>query len=455
MKVTSQTLQDRQVELAIEVEDERVQKALQHAARHIANTAHIPGFRKGKAPYNVVLRTFGQDALFQEMLEELGPQVYREALEESQLDPYDIGQLQDVTKDPLVLKFIVPLRPEIDLGDYHTLRVPFTTPEVKEEAVDEVLQSLQERNAIMEPAGEGPVEWNHIATLTLTAKLDPDSEATLFHEHDVPLLVAETTDYPFPGFVANLLGMKVGEEKTVTLTVPDDYDDAEMRGKTIYIQTELDDLKVRHVPPLDDALAQTIGDYETMEALRQAARQRLEEQALHEANGRYGNTCAQKLAEQARVEFPPQIVQVELDSIVERAKSRLKEQKLSWEEFLNIKKQTEEQYREEMRPQAANNVRRALALGKLAELEQIDVSDREIDQVIHNVIERYNDQADEIRQAVSSDDFRRSVHMDLFSGKIMARLVGLCKGQEPTPEQAAALPPETLVADDAPATEGQ
>jgi len=451
VKVTSQTLENRQVALTIEVEDERVQQALHHAARHIANNSNIPGFRKGKAPYNVVLRAVGEETLYQEMMEELGPKLYSEALSESQLEPYAVGHLEEMQKSPFVLKFIVPLRPTIELGDYRSLRVPYSTSQVADEQVDEVLKGLQERNAIMEPAGEGPVELNQIATVTLDAKLDPTMDETLFHEQDVPMLVAETTDFPFPGFALNLVGMKVGEEKIVTLTVPDDYDDEALRGKTVYVQTKLNDLKVRRIPPLDDALAQTIGEYETLDALRNAVRNSLEQQALREADNRYANTCADKLTQQAQVEFPPEMAETELDSIVERAKKRLSEQKMSWEEFLNIKKQTEEQYRDEMRPQASNNVRRALALGRLAELEKLGVTDDEVSAALQSVADSYPENNSQVLEALSSTEFKRSVRLDLFTSKIMARLVSICKGENPP--LPAAEEPEPVTEPTVPATE--
>ncbi len=431
MKVTSQTLENRQVALTIEVEDERVQQALRHTARHIANTSRIPGFRQGKAPYNVVARAVGEETLYQEMLKELGPQLYNEAMTESQIEPYATGHLDEIQKSPFVLKFIVPLRPTVELGDYRSLRVPYTVPQVADEQMDEVLKSLQERNAIMEPASEGPVELNQVATVTLSAKLDPAMDETLFHEQDVPMLIAETTDFPFPGFAPHLIGMKAGEEKTVTLAVPEDYDDELLRGKTIYIQTRLNDLKVRRVPPLDDALAQTIGEYETLDALRQAVRNSLEQQARREADTRYANTCADKLAQQAQVEFPPEMVEAELDKIVERAKERLSKQKMSWEEFLNIKKQTEEQYRDEMRPQASNSIRRALTLGWLAELENLQVTDDEVNAALQSIANSYPENNAQVSEALSSDEFKHSVKLDLFTFRIMGQLASICKGENP------------------------
>jgi len=204
-----------------------------------------------------------------------------------------------------------------------------------------------------------------------------------------------------------------------------------LRGKTIHIQTRLNDLKVRRVPPLDDALAQTIGEYETLDALRQAVHKSLEQQARREADTRYANTCADKLAQQAQVEFPPEMVEAELDKIVERAKQRSSEQKMSWEEFLNIKKQTEEQYRDEMRPQASNNIRRALALGWLAELENLQVTDDEVSAALQSIADSYPENNAQVSEALSSDEFKHSVKLDLFTFRIMGQLASICKGENP------------------------
>lgn len=432
MKVTSELLQDRQAALTIEVEDERVQQALRSAARRLANKLNIPGFRKGKAPYNVVLRTVGEEGLYQEVIDELGQQIYREALEESKLEPYGPAQLDDIQLKPLVFKMRVPLHPVVDLGDYRSLRVPYTPPQVSDQAVDEVLKGLQERHVMLEPAGEGPVEPGQVAVLTIEGKLSqaPDAES-IVHEHEISLRVDEATDFPFRGFVQHVVGMKVGEEKSFEFIVPQDDEDQELRGKTVYFTVRLEDLKARVIPPLDDALAQTIGDYETLDALRNAVRGSLLQQMTREVESRYVDECLNKLVEQARVEFPSQMVEQELDRLVERTKRRLQDQKMSFEEFLNIKKQTLEQYRAELRPKAENNVRRGLAMSELAMREGLTVTRDEVSVAINFISASYGENAEQVRQSLSSDESRRSLSFSLLSDKVTARLVSICKGENP------------------------
>ena len=447
MKVTSQLLENRQATLTVEVDEERVQQALRQTAKRISGQVNIPGFRKGKAPYNVVVRAVGEDRLYQEMLDNLGEQFYREALEESQLDPYGPGQLNDIKLKPLVLNFTVPLHPTVELGDYRSLRVPFTAPETQEAAVEQVLTSLQERNAMMEPAGEGPVELNQIAIVTIEGA--DENAKTIIHEHDVNLLVAETTDFPFPGFVQHILGMKVGEEKSFEMTVPESAGDAELTGKTVAFHVKLEDLKMRRIPALDDALAQTVGEYETLDALRAAVRDDLQKQATQEAESKYGDECLQKLVEQARIEFPSDMVEKELDGLLERTEQRLKDQKMNLDEFLNIKKQSREEYRNELRPRAESNVRRALALGALAEAERLKISTDEVTQQIGWLASRYGDRATDVEEALSSDEGKRTLGINLLTDKVYARLVSICKGENPP--LAAAEEPEPAA--DAPAAE--
>jgi trigger factor len=222
--------------------------------------------------------------------------------------------------------------------------------------------------------------------------------------------------------------------------VPESAGGAELSGKTVYFQVKLEDLKVRRVPALDDALAQTVGEYETLDALRSAVRESLLQQAMQEADVKYGEECLQTLTGQAHIEFPPDMIEDELDNLIERTEQRLKDQKMNLDEFLNIKKQSRDEYRNELRPKAENNVRRALALGTLAEAEGLKVSTDEVTEQIGMIAGRYGNQATEVQAALSSVEGKRSLGLNLLTDKVYVRLVSICKGENPplpTTEEAA------------------
>jgi trigger factor len=334
--------------------------------------------------------------------------------------------------------------------------VPYTEPQASEEQIAEVLKSLQERHAMMEPAGEGPAEMGQVAVLDIEGKLGAEENAEPFmHEHEAQLMVSETTDFPFPGFVQHIVGMKAGEEKSFEMVVPDTDDDEALRGKTVDFKVKLQDLKVRTVPPLDDAFAQTVGAFETLDALRGAIRASQLQQAKQEADSRYSDECLLKLVEQATIEFPSQMADEELDRLIERTERRLKDQKMSLDEFLNIKKQSREQYRAEMRPRAESNVRRGLAMSELAIREGLTVTRDELTVMINMLSAGYGEEADRVRESLSTDESRQSLSVSMLSDKVVARLVSICKGENPPlpAEQEKAKEPapaaETLAAGEA------
>ncbi len=442
MKVTTEARENRLLALTIEVEPERVEAALNKAAKSIAQKTNIPGFRKGKAPRRVIEQMFGKGALLEEAVDDLGQQVYKEALDQEQIEPYGPGQLEDIQNDPFVLKMVVPLAPIIELGDYRGLRVPFETPTVEHGEIDHQLEHLRERHAIVEPAPEGTsADWGHMVSLDLKSTVEDkpfysrsDANFVLEKEHlDDEVIV-------LPGFEEQIVGMKPGEEKSFSLPVPDDEDEYdEFAGKTAEINVTLKEVRLRELPELDDALAQTVGDFETIDALRDAIRQDVADAKLREAESAYVDRAVDKLLEKAQIEFPPVMVEDELDEMLDRTDKRLRDQKLNLEEYLKILGKTREEYRQEMRPTAEAHIRRGLLLSRLVELEKITVDAADVDKEIEAVSAAYGQRAKEVRDALSSKESRRRLELELLTRKALDRLTAIAKGEAPEPSE-----PETV-----------
>ncbi len=374
MKVTTQFLDNRQVEVAVEVEPERVREALQKTARRIAGKINIPGFRRGKAPYAVVVRAIGEEALYEEMFEESGPRWLEEALQGTDLTPFRPGQISSLQRDPLSFKVILPLPPVVELGDYRNMRIPFEVPAVTEEEMNQALEQIRYRHAVLEPVGDGPAEWEHAAALEIDATLSNGERLDFSGIADpsgyIGLMLDDQKDL-LPGFSENIIGMMTGEERDFDLHFPDDFENEQIRGQMVHCHVRLHELKRFFVPPLDDALAQTVGHYETLDQLQASIHQQLEQEHRRVAEAAYVEQCLNRLMEMARVEFPPVLVEEELDRMMEETEKRLRAQKMDMKEFLNIKKQTLEEYRSEMRPRAEAQLRRGLILRKFIEAENI------------------------------------------------------------------------------------
>jgi trigger factor len=177
LKIERQDLENRQVELQIEVAPDQLQSAMHAAARRLSRGTKIPGFRPGKAPYEVIVGKFGEEVIFEEALERLGQEIYRDALEEAEIEPYAPGSLEEVIReDPLKLRYTVPLAPDVDLGEYREIRIPFEEAEVTDEAYEDAIEEIRQRQALIEPV-ERPAEETDLVIIDLSGELlDPDDE---------------------------------------------------------------------------------------------------------------------------------------------------------------------------------------------------------------------------------------------------------------------------------------
>ena len=442
MKIESQPLDNCTLALTVEVEDERVQPALKAAARKLAKQLRFPGFRPGKAPYETVLRQVGEGALYNEALEDLGQKVYQEALEQEKIEAFAPGELQDVQLKPMVLKFTVPLRPEVELGDYRgTLRVDYTAPEVTDEAVQESMDHLREHQSELTPV-ERPAQLGDVVTLDAKGFLNDGENPSdfLLADKDVALLLDEAAEWPMPGFGPMVVGMSAGEEKKFDLTFPDTYPNDSLKGQLGHFEVTVKEVKQRALPEWTDELAQTFGDYESLDDLRAKVRADLAAQAEQSVRREYADKVVTQLADSAEVKYPPVVLEQELDEYLEDLDRRLREQRLTLDDYLKIQGKKKEDFREEVRPQAATRLKRTLVLGKVVDLEGLTVDEQEIELAIDKLSTPWGTQAAEMRKVLSNDRARRMVSLDVLSDKAVDRLVAIARGDEvpPLPERPQA-----------------
>jgi trigger factor len=429
LKVTTEDLGNRQVLLSVEVDEERVEKALRSAARSISKQYSIPGFRRGRAPYHVILRRFGREALLKETLDDLGKDVIQNALDGEDLELYGPGELEDMQLDPLVFKVRVSLKPSVDLGDYRELRVQPPTVSVDEDDVKAELGRLRQDNVILEPAGDRSAQMGDMVTLDV--KADVEGETYLCHEDYDVALNAEDDSFA-PGFSAQIVGIAAGEEKTFTLTLPrEEKSDADVAEKEAFFTIVLHDVKRRILPDLDDDLARTVGDFDTLEELRQDIRRRFEESKQRQADQVYTEEVLEALVASANIQYPPDMVENQIDDSIKDIQRQFESQKLSVDDFLKLSGQTEEAFRESLRPRVERSIQRGLALSELARRENLNVEDEEIGQRIALMSASWGERADEVQQMLSTPDAVRSVTSDLLSDKAVQRLVAIAKGEAP------------------------
>ncbi|RMF50040.1 MAG: trigger factor [Anaerolineae bacterium] len=448
LKLEKKYTEDHQVTLTIEVEDETFERAQRRAARDIARKTKIPGFRPGKAPYDVVARQVGEAAIIEKAIDILIDEIYPKALDEAEVEPAAPGKLEDIVNlKPLKLVFTVPLVPEVTLGDYKSLRLPYEYEEITDAEVDEFIEMLRQRQATVITV-DRPAQDGDMVHITLNAeRLDAaeGEEKALLTDRHVPVLVepedADTKhEWPFPGFSRLVVGMSTGEEKEVEHEFPEDFESEMFQGVKARFHIKVEKVTERELPELDDEFAQSVGDFETMDDLRAEVRTMLEESKRAEYDKEYANQALDALVEQSEIKYPPVALERELEELREDFTSNLAQQGISLETYLKIKEQNEEEFNAELRDAAEYRVRRSLVVYQLAEEEKIEPSEEEVqngtlavlDTLANRMPEKEFRKLLKNRQAIN--ELVSSVMMDLVTDKATARLSEIAQGKAEEPQ---------------------
>ena len=440
VKVSTERLPESQMALQIEVEDERLERAMDSAYKRLANRVKIPGFRPGKAPRNVVERHVGGDTIRQEAIDRLMPELYKEALAQESIEPIDRAVYELVQDQPLIAKFTVPLRPSADLGDYRSLRLDKEQVTVEPEKVEEGLQALRHRYATLEPITR-PLRWDDV----VRADVEGTAEGRTFaKEDDAEFPLTEGRTVSLPGFAEAIIGHQKGDEFDVGLTIPEEISDRALRGKGARYHVRIKETKQLVLPELDDEFAKQVGEgFPSLEALQQRVQDDLREALEREAEHRYHDQVLGALVERAKLDYPPVLIEREVDHLLEEqsnAGERAGKQAERLEKYLQQIGKSEEDVRADLRPVAENRVRRSLVLSQLAEAEHIEVTDADLEAEIDRLAAGAGTQAEEFRRLFSAEQTREGLRRSLRTRKTLERLAQIASGAKREAEAGEAEP---------------
>ena len=427
-------LPESRMQLDIEVDQERVDKQFEAAYRRLASRARIPGFRPGKAPRAMVEKALGRDRIMGEALDKLVPDVYNEAIEREDVPAIAQPTLDNVEMDPVRFKFTVPVRPTVDLAGYRSVRIERKPVEVTAEMVDEQVMLLRRRNATHVPV-DRPVVWGDVLIADINGEIDGDP---FIDDADAEFPLREGDELLIPGLAAALLGVKKGDEKTVDLPVPEDFSVESFRGQTVHFTVNLKEVKEERLPAEDDELAQMVNAelFETLEALRTRIREDLEKNLLAEEDNRIRAEALDKLVEGATFDYPLVLVDREIEHIVSDMTGNDQRQ---YSAYLARIGRNEAEYRESFREVADMRLRRSLALSKLTEVEQIEVTPDDVEAELDRLVEPMGEEAPRFRQMFSTLEGIATIRRNLTSERTLQRLLAIAAGEAPElPETPAA-----------------
>lgn len=425
MKVTKEKTENSQAFLTIEMESAEVEESLDEAYHRLVKRVNIPGFRKGKVPRVILERYLGKEDFLEDALNHLLPQAYEKALVEQQIEAIAQPHIEVVQTDPVTFKATVPLVPVVKLGDYHNIRITPDPVEVTEDKVNAVIEQLRHQNATWESV-ERVVDFGDLVVLDVKSDIDGKP---FINQEGVQYQVFRDSPFPAPDFAKQLPGMKKGEEKEFKLQLPSDYPRGELAGKEPSFEVRVVEIKQEILPELDDEFAKQLGsELDTVVALREEVTNNLKLRAEEKTRTDFEDKVIEAVVDQAQVEFPPVLVEMEIHRLIDEQSRRFQMQGGNLEEYLKSINKTEEQLYEELHPIAIKRVTRSLVVGKVAEEEKIEVSESEIDAEIENMLKSATENKEELQKIVNTSQSRESMKQILMTRKTVNRLVEIAKG---------------------------
>jgi len=426
LNIDKEYLDDHQVKLTVEIPAEEFETAKRRAARKIARSVKIPGFRPGKAPYDVIIRHVGEAAVIEDGLEILVTDVYPEIIRESGIKPYSLGTLESVEKlDPPVLEFIVPLEAEVNLGDYAAIRRDYEIKSITEEQVDEVLENIREQQAIVEPVDREALPGD-IVTVKITGiqvgENEESEEVVVVKERTISLLInapdkVDEAEWPYAGFSENLAKHKVGDQLRVIHAFDINSPYEEFRELEVQFSIGIESVRSRTLPELDDDFLSAIGDYESIEKLRDDILESLTTQSIQQYDNEYDEGILEEIINDSEIKYPPQMVDNQIDNLVDNLEHNLEDQNLDMDLYLKSRQITLDDLRSELRPIAESRLTRTLVLMEIAKLENITVEPGELQEETIAVINEMSSASESGSKKINKVDIEN------ITGNVLASML--------------------------------
>jgi trigger factor len=428
MTANWEKLEGNQGVLTVEVDATEVNSALDEAFKKVVKQVNVPGFRKGKMPRSLFEKRFGVESLYQDALDIILPKAYSEAIDESGIEPVDRPEV-DVEQmekgQNLIFKATVTVKPEVKLGEYKGLEVEEQDTNVTDEEVEAELKSLQEKQAELVVVEDGELQEGDTAVI--------DFEGFLGEE---PFEGGKGDNYSLeigsntfiPGFEEQLIGDKAGAEKEVKVTFPEEYHAENLAGQEATFKVKIHDIKRKELPELDDEFAKDVNEeVETLDELKKTTKENLEKQKAEDADVQKKDTLIEKATENSEIDLPSSMVDAEVDRMLQEFEQRLQQQGMNLEMYYQFSGQDEKALREQMQEDGEKRVRTNLTLEAIADAENVEVSEEEVNEELSKMAAMYNMEEEQIRQMLMMQGGTDALQGDLRIRKAIDVLVNNSK----------------------------
>ena len=391
------TENNNEVKLEITVEAEKFDGAIKTVFNKNAKYFNIPGFRKGKAPYQIVEKTYGAQIFYEDAFNEVAGLAYEEALKENKIEAVskpEIDLVQIEKGKDLIFTAVVSTKPEVTLGKYKGIEIKKVEYNVSDEDVEHELGHMAEKNARLVSVEDRPVESGDITVIDFEGFVDGKAfDGGKAENHE--LTIGSNTF--IPGFEDQIIGMKLEEEKEINVKFPEEYFSANLAGKDAMFKVKLHEIKKKEMPEINDELAKDISEFDTIDELKKSIREKQEEQNKQRAKYETEDEVIKAVCDKAKVDIPNGMIELEIDRMAQDIETRLSYQGMKLEQYLSMMNKTMEDFRKENREQAENAVKSRLVLEAVEKDAKIEVTEEEISAKIKEMAENYGRIEEEVK----------------------------------------------------------
>ena len=407
MSLQVEKMEKNMAKLTIEVSAEDVEKAMQSAYQKAKGRISIPGFRKGKAPRKMIEQMYGKGVFLEDAVNALIPEHYSKALGECELEIVSQPKIDLVQTEPgkaLIFTAEVAVKPEVTLGEYKGVEVPKSEIEVTDEEVDAEVKKEQEKNSRTINVEDRAAQLNDIVTIDFEGSVD-----------GVPFDGGQATEYPLtlgsntfiPGFEDQLVGAKVGDDVDVKGTFPEEYQAKELAGKEAIFKCAVKKIEAKELPELDDDFAKDVSEFDTLAEYKEHVKTNLVEKKENEAKHAKEDAAVDKIIENAQMDIPEAMLETQCRQMLDDFSRRMQSQGLSMDQYFQFTGMTAEKMMEDMKPQALKRIQTRLVLEKVAEVENIQPTEEEVNEEISKMAEAYKMEADKLKELLGERELEQ------------------------------------------------
>ena len=409
-----------EVKLTFNIEAEKFEEAMKKVYAKTAKYFNIPGFRKGKAPMQLVERQYGSAIFYEDAFNELVPDIYDEAIKENKVEAVskpniDIVQMEKGKE--LIFTATVETKPEVELGKYKGIEIKKIEYTTSDKDIEHELGHLAERNARLVTVEDRPVEKGDIATIDFVGSVDGvEFEGGKAENHELEI----GSNTFIPGFEDQVIGIKIGEEKDIKVKFPDDYFSKDLAGKDAVFKVKVNAIQKKELPKIDDDFAKDVSEFETLDELKNSIKEKLDTENSNKAKYETEEEAIKAVCDNTKIDIPNGMIEMEIDAMIRDLETRLSYQGLNLHQYVQMMGTSEENIRNNYKEQAEKSVKSRLVLEAVVKAEKIEVTPEEITDKIKEMAKQYGRKEEDL---LNNEQLKEYIEENLKTEKAIEFIV--------------------------------